>query len=440
MPANVDKSSVKKVCVDDFAFRKRYSYGTIMVDLETHRIIDLIDSRETHKVEEWLKSFPNLEVISRDGAQTYASAARNSHPNALQITDRFHLIKNLSEAIELYIRKNYPSRLEISYSDKSKQEEMEILYNTSNRRERILFAKKKYSEGFSVNDISLLLHSTVKTVKNYVEMEEADIPLPVLPVRERQHLEDIERKKKSIDEVRALKADGCSILEISRRTGHTPHTIRKYLDEGCPTSNAGYDLKTLGKLHAYEKEVIELRAKGVTYSKIHETITAKGYNGTVASLRVFMQKERGHMKNSANGKQLNDYISRKVVCQLVYKNLEEIKGITQEQYEEMIKKYPVLGNLYHAVKEYHRIIFTHKSDELDDWIKTALSLNIEEITTYVNGIQSDLEAVKNCIVHPFNNGLAEGSVNKLKLIKRTMYGRNSFEMLKAKVLFYGFVK
>lgn len=83
MPTIVDKSSVIHVCVDDFAFRKRYTYGSVMVDLDTHRSIDIIDSRETKKVEEWLKSYPHLEVISRDGAQTYSSAVQKSHPNAI---------------------------------------------------------------------------------------------------------------------------------------------------------------------------------------------------------------------------------------------------------------------------------------------------------------------------------------------------------------------
>ena len=98
MPVHVDKSSVINICVDDFAFRKRYSYGTVMVNLDTHRIIDIIDSRETKKVEEWLKSYPNLKVISRDGAQTYSSAASNAHPDAVQVSDRFHLLKNLCTA------------------------------------------------------------------------------------------------------------------------------------------------------------------------------------------------------------------------------------------------------------------------------------------------------------------------------------------------------
>lgn len=100
MPLIVDKSLITKVCVDDFAFRKRYSYDSVMVDFETHRIIDILESRETKQVEEWLCSYPNLQVVSRDEARTYSSATSNSHPDALQVSDCFHLLKNPSEAAE----------------------------------------------------------------------------------------------------------------------------------------------------------------------------------------------------------------------------------------------------------------------------------------------------------------------------------------------------
>ena len=162
MPGIVDKSTITKVCVDDFAFRKRYTYGTVMVDLETHRIVDIIDSRETKQVEEWLKTYPNLKVISRDGAQTYASAIRNAHPNAVQVSDRFHLIKNLSDAVERHLHRLFPSRLVIPAS--KVDPEMEALYDTRNRSERIIFAQKKRSEGYTVNDIALLLHSSKTTI------------------------------------------------------------------------------------------------------------------------------------------------------------------------------------------------------------------------------------------------------------------------------------
>ena len=103
MPGIVDKSHILNICVDDFAIRKRFSYGTIMVDLDTHRIIDLLPSRETQAVQEWLKTYPNIRMVSRDGAMTYSSAASQAHPEAIQIRDRFHLIKTLSEAVQKYI-------------------------------------------------------------------------------------------------------------------------------------------------------------------------------------------------------------------------------------------------------------------------------------------------------------------------------------------------
>ena len=113
MPSIVDKSSVKMVCVDDFALRKRFSYGTVMINLENHRIVDMIPSRDTNDVCNWLKTFHNIEVISRDGAITYAFAATNSHPDVIQISDRFHLIKGLSEVICKYIFREFPARVEI---------------------------------------------------------------------------------------------------------------------------------------------------------------------------------------------------------------------------------------------------------------------------------------------------------------------------------------
>ncbi|MCW6109093.1 transposase [Clostridium sporogenes] len=73
-------------------------------------------------------------------------------------------------------------------------------------------------------------------------------------------------------------------------------------------------------------------------------------------------------------------------------------------------------------------------DEFDQWINKATALKIKEIDSFVNGINSHIDAVKNAILYDYNNGLAEGFVNKLKLIKRTMYGRCNFNLLKNKIL------
>lgn len=435
MPSLVDKLTIKNICIDDFAFRKRYSYGTVMVDLDTHRIVDIIDTRETTEVATWLKTYPNLEVISRDGAQTYASAAMNACPHAIQVSDRFHLLKNLSEAAERYMRRLFPSRLEIPATASSRTPEMQALYNTRNRGERIRFAQAKRKEGYTINDIALLLHAATTTVQRYLAIDPEQIPSDPGTAREREHQKDIARKQEAIKEVKRLYAEGHSINEISILTGHIHQTVKKYLNPACALSNGHYDIRRPGKLAAYEEIVIEMRSQGISYPRIHDFICAKGYTGTVASLRMFMQKEREHQKSVATlSADPKEYIPRKFMCQLIYRKLEDVKGITSEQYEAALKTHPILGSLYFLLKEFHRIVFSQKSEELVTWINSAESLNIDEITAYVNGLKNDIQAVKNGIKYKFNNGLAEGSVNKIKLIKRIMYGRNSFKLLKAKVL------
>ncbi len=149
-----------------------------------------------------------------------------------------------------------------------------------------------------------------------------------------------------------------------------------------------------------------------------------------------MQKERTHQRSLSKNEitEAVEYIPRKVLSQLIYRDLEKVKGLTLEQYQATIKKYPVLEQLYMLLKEYHQLIFSQKTEELDAWMIKASSLQIEEINSYLNGLKSDMDAVKNGIRYPYNNGLAEGSVNKIKLTKRIMYGRNSFALLKAKLL------
>ena len=96
----------------------------------------------------------------------------------------------------------------------------------------------------------------------------------------------------------------------------------------------------------------------------------------------------------------------------------------------------MLGTLYSLVKEFHTAIFSKKPEKLNTWMESAKKHDIPELQSFVEGISKDLTAVKNGIIYPYNNGLAEGSVNKIKVIKRIMYGRNSFDLLKAKVLFH----
>src|SRR5262249_50553564 len=86
--------------VDDFALRKRYTYGTILVDLERHQPVALLPERTAEPVAQWLREHPEVEIIARDRASAYAEGARQGAPSATQVADRFHLLQNLRETLD----------------------------------------------------------------------------------------------------------------------------------------------------------------------------------------------------------------------------------------------------------------------------------------------------------------------------------------------------
>ncbi len=371
MPCVVDKASVKKICVDDFALRKRFSYGMVMVDLESHRIIDLIPSRV---------EIPLAEAIS---------------------------------------------------------DEMAALYNTANRPLRIRFAHKKRKEGLTISDIALLLHSSPTTIRKYLAIPEEGIPEDRAISRERQHRLALQQKQQEVDEARKLAREGYPIGQIAAMMHHTCKTIQNYLNPNYCVTDGHYNARIPGKLAPYEKDVIELRSRGLIYPQIHKILCEKGYTESVASLRMFMQKERFRMREQEKqDKPQSEFIQRKSLCQLIYKKLENVATITAGQYKQALETYPLLSTLYSLVKEFHAAIFSKKPGKLDIWIESAKKHDIPELQSFVEGILKDSTAIKNGIIFPCNNGLAGGSVNKIKVIKRIMYGRNSFDMLKAKVLFH----
>ena len=432
MPSIVDNLSVRKVCVDDFEIRKRFSYGTVMVDLETHRIIDLIPTRNTEAVRAWLATYPNIEVISRDGAQIYANASKGSHPGVVQVSDRFHIIKGLTDAITKYMIREFPARLEIPAVSKNNEEYVKLI-DQRNHVDRVRFAQAKKSEGMTINEIALLLHSSVKTIQKYLKLD-ADKIEDKVTVREANHGLAMQQKQAEVDTARKMAYEGIPIEQIAKEMHHTFKTIQDYLNPSYSIENKHYHARIPGKLAPYEADVIRLRCEGMTYTGIHKIISEKGYDGSVASLRMFIQKERIRCVASQKEEACSDYypkeyIQRRSLTQLIYKRIDDVKTISQEQYEQVLKSYPMIADIYVIIKEFYEIIYSRNNENLEAWLVKLENFNIPELQTYVNGIRQDIIAVKNGISMQYNNGLAEGSVNKIKVIKRIMYGRNSFELL-----------
>ncbi|QVK19585.1 ISL3 family transposase [Mycoplasmatota bacterium] len=430
----MNKSEVKYVCIDDFAIKKRKSYGTIMVDIETKCIIDLLESRDSMKVTEWLTTFPNIKLVSRDGSTTYRSAIADAHPKATQVSDRFHLVKNLVKSISKYMKRIITGRIEIPLISQDGKKRYDYLCGLS-RREKIIEARRLYAkEGNSYDTIGNKLGVSPTTVAKYIKMREEDIPKEKITVRGKEHINAISKVEQKRNKVLELWNKGYTKRDISKKTGYSTTSIDTYLKGEFNPVHGQYGTGRNGKLMPFRDEVIDMRANGITYKKITEHIREKGYTGTVDGLRFFISKEKRLAKDTSSTKEPTEFLDKRLINKLLYKPLEKVKGITENQLNEFFKKYPDIKVLFERLKEFRLLLLEDTEDSLSKWIKRARESEIQEIDSFINGIQNDQDAVENAIKYSYNNGLAEGSVNKLKSIKRIMYGRNKFDLLRSKVL------
>jgi transposase len=407
-----------------------------MVDSDSGKIVDMIASREPDDVSGWLKRFPNISIVSRDGSFNYAAAITQAHPQAIQINDRFHIIKNLNERIVQRFHKLFKSRIVIPLTPQTA--EREIRLGTGNRADKIRLVKEMHAEGRSFVEIYAMTGIADKTIHRYLKMPEEDIPGRNIDSREQEHLEATKKLRDRVELVRQLKSKGFGVRVIMQKTRLNRETIQRYLSASFVAVNGQYGKHREGKLSPYRDLILRLKTDGLAYPQIHKTIQAKGYTGSEVAIRQFIARER-RIRNDIQAEYGNrpvELIDKKWHIRLIYPPIESVKGITKEQLAAVIKAYPEAGTLFDIIKEFKAILNDNRPRRIYWWIRKASALHIEEMNRFVRGIVKDLPAIKNAIAYVYNNGIAEGSVNKVKVIKRIMYGRCSFDLLRKKVLMY----
>lgn len=363
-------------------------YGTVMVDLESGRIVDMIYSRDGGAVAEWLKTYPNITVISRDGSPVYAKAIRSAHPGALQVSDRFHLVKGVTDAARQCVLRLVAARIRIASDD---------------AREPDGYWEKP-------------------------PLRETDLPL-------RLHNATTEKRAETLHKVRALAVAGLNVHRIAKETGLSWMTAKKYLDEAFDPACKEFGVDRPSKLKPFAPMIDEMLVNRMKFREIEETIRAQGYDGAASTIRMYATRKR-RLNQAAHEKAIEntEVVERKHLLKLLYHPMEKVKGITDAQFVKILCAYPQLSDIYTIVDSFKAMLVSKQADELNTWIDLAKSFDIPEIDSFVSGLSRDLAAVKNAIRYDYNNGLAEGSINKIKLIKRIMFGRNTFHLLRAKTL------
>lgn len=252
-----------------------------MVDIDTRRVIDLLASREVEDVSEWLKSYPNLEVVSRDGSVSYKSAIEQAGARIQQISDRFHLLKGLTDAAKKFITRLLTANF-------------------------LLPTEASHYDGIPMGDY------WDKPVKE-------DLPAA-------EHNTNVAKKMKVVGRVRELSGQGFNKGEIAEIAGISRTTVAKYLKKDFNPSNACYQTTVPSKIKPYADDIKKMLSEGNTFKQISAAIREKGYSGSDSTVRMFATRERRLMKAAAFQGKEGEKIERKWLISLLYHPVDEVSS------------------------------------------------------------------------------------------------------------------
>jgi len=383
--------------VDDWAFRKGINYGTVLVDMETSRVVDLLPSRDGSHLKKWLSKHSGVEIVTRDRASSYASVVREVYPEVDQVADRFHLLMNLSDALTLYF-KSVSGKIKNILNDR-KQELLDHKYHTSNSQKtqiivpqntpprtdprQAVFQKVKalQQQKYPARKIARELEISRNTVRTYFKLEH-------LPPR-------IHRNATNIDLF-----TGCIVHELRKKGYVIKDIIQKIKD-------LGYD-----------------GSQTQAYHHIHKIKQEKRI--LTPDLRALYNQPIAYIKP----------ISATQMSMLIGKDLSQIKDQSQRNYLNVLLKGSKELRIVSRLVKLFRSMIKNGKGNMKRWIDFVQKsrYKLSGLKSLAKGLKNDLQAVTNAIKWSWNNGPVEGHVNRIKNIKRQMYGRASFELLRKKVI------
>ena len=387
----------KRLGVDDFAFKKGRNYGTILIDLDQHKPIDLLPDREGRTLEDWLIAHPGVELVTRDRSSIYANAVTSACPNAIQVADRWHLLKNLSEAVERFLDSQRPAI-----------------------REAAQLISQQSREPTGSPTPSLTQMDLPKPVSTQIAGDQAqEQPIPT------------EKRHELYQRAKELQEQGHSIRAIATHLGSSRSTIRKYFKQAhfVPKTK-----KKRSNLLTYEAYLRQRWQAGETCVKtLFEEIKAQGYNGRYTILAAFLANypRPAHDATLPPAQKELSYSSRRL-SRLLGQSEVDWTQADRPFLEHLLNCNESIGQVHQLILRFKKLMQNRQADELANWWKDAERIPV--LSGFVRGLRQDYAAVEEAFRSEWSNGQTEGQVNRLKTIKRTMYGKAKFDLLRLRVL------
>jgi transposase len=390
---------VRVLGVDDWSWNKGQRYGTILVDLERRKIIDLLPDRTSATFAAWLRGHPEVDVISRDRGTDYAAAAREAAPQARQIADRFHLVRNVADMLLLLLSR---CRAEIRRSAQEDEPEPEPRPPDPPRT---------------------LPHPETWRQHPPRHMERA------------YQARQAEREDR-FRQITALREQGLTLAAIAQRMGMGERSVRTWWKQGAaPNHRRRHRRHTV--FDPYAAYVLERWQAGIQDGKqVFEEIRLQGFPGSVRMVQRFLQTLRDHRRpltDLAPPSPAEQFSARTAVWLFI----RVPDDLTEEEQATLafIRQASVTAQTaYGLIQDFLTMVRRRGGTRLDEWLEAAQASQIPELQRLASGIQRDKEAVLAGLTEEYSNGPVEAQVHKLKLVKRSMFGRAKLPLLKQRLL------
>jgi transposase len=378
--------------VDDWAFRKGHTYGTVLIDLERRQRVTLLPDREADTLATWLEEHPGVEIVARDRAGAYAEGARRGAPRAEQVADRFHLVQNLAAVLE-------------------------TVFTTH------------------VADLRTVEQATLDA-----DLGPAVRPGPSHREAPKQAKADERRERRlaKYQQVWILHRDGWTGEAIARHLGLSRRTVVRYLrhetfPERRERSDAGRS-----RLDHWKPIVLERWNAGCRNSRrlFHE-IQRQGYRGSYPTLARYTQRlrqaqegavrERGSLPPVADPHR--QPLTPRTAAWLVLRHADHRDATDAEQLSRLRTQHAALTEAIILAEEFVALIREGQAERFDPWLAQARDSALPAFRNFARKIDSDYDAVRGAVTSPWSTGQVEGQINRLKMIKRQMFGRANFDLL-----------
>ncbi len=379
--------SVERAGIDDFAFRRRRTFGTILVNLETHRVVDLLPDRSAATAKAWFVGHSEVRLVARDRGTDYASAAQQGAPQAIQVADRFHLVKNLVEAVVLVLTRCRPEQSGLTQAIESSAAEEEMAVPVARSEQ----------------------------------------------ARQAHHAERYARYQQVV----ALRAQGLTLKEIARQVSMGERTVRRWVTEGSyPETH--YPRTHRSGLDAYAAYVRQRWEAGYHNGfQLWQEIRALGYRGASRTFYHYLAPLPSKQLAAKAGMAVAPLAERFSAKQAVWLFVRDQALLEERERAELTalcQASETLETTYHLVQAFVQMVHERQGQLLDEWLEQVRAAQIPELVSFVGGVERDKAAVVAGLTRPESNAITEGHVNKLKVIKRMMFGRAGFPLLRQRVL------